>query len=195
MTRGSSLHDCSDDRENSGKDQIVAATDLVSDKAGAQSPNKTTALEGGNNVGLKVGKCNTRDLGETISTLQFRQLRVLDQHALRDILLLEGGHGQDTADDARVHTEKHATEASLSLSAVGLSRYLQKGTHGAGEHEHAPSVDLWGILLDGIVVNDLVENTHVVGRSFCRAQTGRLKLLGVETSDCADRQDVHLLYL
>jgi hypothetical protein len=56
-------------------------------------------------------------------------------------------------------------------------------THGAGEHEYAPSVDLWGILLDGIVVDDLVENTHVVGRSFCRAQTCRLELLGGETGD------------
>lgn len=64
-----------------------------------------------------------------------------------------------------------------------LSPHFEDGTHGAGEHEHAPSVDLWGILLDGIVVNDLVEDTHVVGCSFCRAQTGRLELLGGETGD------------
>lgn len=66
------MHDCADDGENSGEDQVVAATDLVGNEAGAQSANKTTALEGGNNVGLKVGECNTRDFGETISALQFR---------------------------------------------------------------------------------------------------------------------------
>ena len=73
-----------------------------------------------------------------------------------------------------------------------LFPHLEDETHGAGEHEHAPSVDLWGILLDGIVVNDLVEEAHVVGRSFCRAQTWRLELLG---GGRADHQDVQLLYL
>jgi hypothetical protein len=48
----------------------------------------------------------------------------------------------------------------------------------ASQHKHAPSVDLWRILLDGIVVNDSVEEAHVVGRSFCRAQTERLEVSG-----------------
>jgi hypothetical protein len=34
VTRCSSLHDCSDDGENSGEDQVVAATDPVGNKAG-----------------------------------------------------------------------------------------------------------------------------------------------------------------
>lgn len=178
MARGSSLHDRSNDCENSRKNQVKAATDLVGDETGAERADKATTLQGGYDVCLEVGKGNTRHFRETVSPDGCVSIVCgLPKCAARDILLLEGFHGQDTADDTRVHTEKHATEASLSLSAVGLSRYLQKGTHGAGEHEHAPSVDLWGILLDGIVVNDLVKNTHVVGRSFCRAQTGRLELL------------------
>jgi hypothetical protein len=72
VTRSSSLHDCSDDGEDGSEDQVVAATDPVSNEAGAQSSYETTALQGGNNVGLKVGECNTRDFGETISALKFR---------------------------------------------------------------------------------------------------------------------------
>lgn len=50
-------------------------------------------------------------------------------------------------------------------------------THRARQNEDTPSVDLWGILLDGIVVNDLVKDTHVVGVASCRAQTVKGKLL------------------
>lgn len=41
----------------------------------------------------------------------------------------------------------------------------ETSTHRACQCVHAPSVDLWGILLDGIVVNDLVEEAHGVGRT------------------------------
>jgi hypothetical protein len=37
------------------------------------------------------------------------------------------------------------------------------GTHRACQGVHAPSVDLWGILLDSIVVDDLVKEAHIVG--------------------------------
>ena len=128
-------------------------------------------MKGGNDVGLEVGECNTGDFGETVSAYIFVSFVCKIQRALRDILLFEGSHGQDTTDDARVHAEQHATETSLCSSAIVRRHVRMMVTHGAGEHEYTPSVDLWGILLDGIVVDDLVEDTHVVGRSFCRAQT------------------------
>ena len=117
VTRGSSLHDRSNDGENSRADQVETATDFVRDKSSAESTNKATALQGGHDVGLKVGELNTLLAGETISPDGYVSFATDFDHALRGVLLLEGFHGQDTADDTRVHTEQHATEASLSLSA------------------------------------------------------------------------------
>jgi hypothetical protein len=53
-------------------------------------------------------------------------------------------------------------------SLVSPSRTFR--AHRACQSVHAPSIDLWGILLDSIVVDDLVEETHVVDYSFCRTQ-------------------------
>lgn len=59
MARSSSLHDSADDGEDGSQDQVVAATNLIGDNTGAKSTNKTAALQGGNDVCLKVGE---RDL-------------------------------------------------------------------------------------------------------------------------------------
>jgi len=124
VARGSSLHDGSNNGENSRENQVVAATDPVSDKAGGESADKATALQCGNDVCLKIGEGNTGDFGETVSAGSFVSFVCEIQHALRDILLFEGSHGQDTTDDARVHTEKHATETSLcSLVNVQVAMF------------------------------------------------------------------------
>lgn len=70
VTHGGCLHDSTDDGEDSCKDQVVAATDLVSNDTGAESTNETTTLKSRDNVCLQVGE---RDLvvvecGETVST-------------------------------------------------------------------------------------------------------------------------------
>jgi hypothetical protein len=117
VARGSSLHDCSDNGENSRENQVVATTDPVGDESSAQSADEATTLEGGNDVCLEIGEGNAGDFGETVSASSFVSFVREIQHALRDILLLEGSHGQDTTDDARVHTEQHATETSLCSSA------------------------------------------------------------------------------
>lgn len=118
MTRGSGLHNCSNDGENSREDQVVTATDLVGDVSSRESADEATALKGGNNVCLEIGEGNTRHLRETVSPEYRVSFICVYQCATRDSLLLEGFHGQDTTDDTGVHTEKHATEASLSMLAV-----------------------------------------------------------------------------
>jgi hypothetical protein len=55
--------------------------------------------------------------------------------------------------------------------------YREIRTHRACQSVHAPSIDLWGILLDSIVVDDLVKETHVVGMQ-------RLSNSGLEARVC-----------
>jgi hypothetical protein len=125
VTRGGSLHDRADDGEDSSEDQVIAATNLVGDDARAKSADKTTALQSGDNVGLQISFCNFFQALKTVSPNDRVSSLQGPEQALWKILLLEGLHGQDTADDTGVHTEQHTTEASLSLSAcirVTMSR-------------------------------------------------------------------------
>lgn len=55
MTRGSSLHDSADDGEDGCEDQVVAATNLISNHSSTECADETTALQSGDNIGLEVG--------------------------------------------------------------------------------------------------------------------------------------------
>lgn len=128
MTRSRGLHDRADDGDDGCEDQVVATTDFVGDDASAESTNETTALQGSDDVGLKIGSRYTLQFGEAVSAddcVSTVQKRV---STLCKILLLEGVHGQDTADDTGIHTEKHTTEASLSLSA-NICVTMSRGQH------------------------------------------------------------------
>lgn len=67
MTRSRGLHDRADDGDDGCEDQVVATTDFVGDDASAESTNETTALQGGDNVGLKIGFRYTLQFGEAVS--------------------------------------------------------------------------------------------------------------------------------
>lgn len=70
VTHGGCLHDSTDDGEDSCKDQVVAATDLVSNDTGAESTDETTTLQGGNDVCLEIGLGNRVIIqcGEAVGT-------------------------------------------------------------------------------------------------------------------------------
>jgi hypothetical protein len=119
MSRGGSLHDRADDGENCRKNQVVAATNPVSDHTSAEGTNETSALQGSDDVSLKVGElnlCHRLAVKAVSPTRRVSWLRGTKQ-IWWAILLLEGRHGQDTANDTGIHSEQHTTKASLSPSA------------------------------------------------------------------------------
>lgn len=88
-------------------------------------------------------------------------------------ILLEGGHGQDTSDDTGVNTEQHATETCLGLvSSINGMLSMITLTYRARKGVDTPSIDLLGIGLDGVVVDEEGEKAH-----GCKAASVELRLM------------------
>lgn len=117
VSAGGGLHDGADDSEDGCEDEVVAAADFVGNDTSAKSTNETATLQGGDNVGLKVRKCNTFQPSKTISPTNCQpRVSLLKVTSARNILF-ECVQGQDASDDTRVNTEQHTTETCLCLSA------------------------------------------------------------------------------
>lgn len=73
VTHGGCLHDGSNDGKDGGEDQVVSTADLVGDDASAERSDETAALQGGDNVGLKIGLCDTIEFCQAIGPAFERQ--------------------------------------------------------------------------------------------------------------------------
>ena len=85
----------------------------------------------------------------------------------------EGVELQHATDNSSVHTKQHASETGLTLSAELLYANPKYETHAGTEQEHPEVVDLFRIMLDSIIADDLLDDTHLVCRSICRRSVGR----------------------
>lgn len=113
MARSSSLHDRTENGEDSCDDQVPATTDLVSDPASSKSTNKTAALEGSDDVGLKISGCDRAQTDKAISSDGCVSSARKSLRVFYELLLLESRHRQDTSNNTAVHSEKHTAKAGL----------------------------------------------------------------------------------
>jgi hypothetical protein len=115
FARRSCLHDRANGGHDSGQDEVVSTSNLISDESSAQSSDEAAALQGGDDVGLEIREWYTDQSGETVGAALLVSTCIA-VNSPRGDLLLECLHGQNASDDARVHAEQHAAEACLGMS-------------------------------------------------------------------------------
>lgn len=137
LSRCGCLHDGTNDGQDSGQDEVIAASDLVGDESSTQSSDEAATLESCDNVCLEIREWNIDQFCKAIGSEWLSALGT-EVCALRADLLFERGHGQNTSDDTGIHAEQHAAEACLGLSVCssGLSRSFVHTEHAKAYTRH-----------------------------------------------------------
>lgn len=66
LARGGCLHDCTNDGHESGQDEVVSTSNLISDETSKQCSDEATTLKSRDNVGLKVREWYTGQSCKTV---------------------------------------------------------------------------------------------------------------------------------